>query len=71
MGSDNITLYLLKTAVPYIVESPMYLYNLCIEQNMFQTALKNAKVVFCSTPQNQRFILPQQLQTYLSPSCDT
>ena len=56
MGSDNITLYLLKTAVPYIVESPMSLYNLCIEQNMFQTALKNAKVVFCSTPQNQRFI---------------
>ena len=56
MGSDNMTPYLLKTALPYIVESPMYLYNVCIEQNIFPTALKNAKVVFCCTPQNQRFI---------------
>ena len=45
MGPDNITPYLLKIALPYVVESLTYVYNLCIEQNIFQTALKNAKVV--------------------------
>ena len=45
MGPDNITPYLLKTARPYIVESLTYVYNLCIEQNIFPAALKNAKVV--------------------------
>ena len=45
MGPDNITPHLLKIALPYIVESLTYVYNLCIEQNIFQTALKNAKVV--------------------------
>ena len=45
MGPDNITPYLLKIALPYIVESLTYVYNLCIEQNIFPTALKNAKVV--------------------------
>ena len=45
MGPDNITPYLLKTARPYIVESLTYVYNLCIERNIFPTALKNAKVV--------------------------
>ena len=45
MSQDNITLYLLKIVLPYIVESPTYVYNLCIEQNIFPTALKNAKVV--------------------------
>ena len=45
MGPDNITPYLLKIALPYIVESMTYVYSLCIEQNIFPTALKNAKVV--------------------------
>ena len=45
MGSDNITPYLLEIALLYIVESLTYVYNLCIEQNIFPTALKNAKVV--------------------------
>ena len=45
MGPDNITPHLLKTALPYIVESLTCVYNLCIEQNIFPTALKNAKVV--------------------------
>ena len=43
MGPDNITTYLLKIALPYIAESLTYVYNLCIEQNIFPTALKNAK----------------------------
>ena len=45
MSLDNITPYLLKIALPYIVKSLTYVYNLCIEQNIFPTALKNAKVV--------------------------
>ena len=45
MGPDNITPYLLEIALLYIVESLTYVYNLCIEHNIFPTALKNAKVV--------------------------
>ena len=45
MGPDNITPYLLKIALPYIVKSLTYVYNLCIERNIFPTALKKAKVV--------------------------
>ena len=37
MGPDNITPHLLKTALPYIVESLTYVYNLCIERNIFPT----------------------------------
>ena len=44
MGPENITPYLLKKALPYIVESLTYVYNLCIKLNIFPTALKNAKV---------------------------
>ena len=44
MGPDNITPYLLKIVLPYIVESLTYADNLCIEQN-FPPALKKAKVV--------------------------
>ena len=45
MGSDNISPYLLKIALPHIVESPTYVYNICIERNIFRTALKNTKVI--------------------------
>ena len=45
MGPDNITPYQLKIALPHIVKSLTYVYNLCIEHNIFPTALKNAKVV--------------------------
>ena len=45
MGPDNFTPYPLKIALPYIVESLTYVCNLCIEQNIFPAALKNAKVV--------------------------
>ena len=45
MGPDNFTPYPLKIALPYTVESLTYVCNLCIEQNIFPTALKNAKVV--------------------------
>ena len=76
MGSDNMTPYLLKTALPFIVGSLTYVYNLCTEQNIFPTALKNAKVVplpktnDLSEPRNYRPIsllpvIPKPLERYI------
>ena len=45
MGPDNTTPCILKIALSCFAESLTYVYNLCIEQNIFPTALKNAKVV--------------------------
>ena len=45
MGPDNISTYLLKLALPYIVEPLTHAYNLCIEQNIFPSQLKDAKVI--------------------------
>lgn len=45
MGLDNITSTLLKLSLPYTVESLTYVYNLCIKQSKFPTALKIAKVI--------------------------
>ncbi|WP_419598339.1 reverse transcriptase domain-containing protein [Thiolapillus sp.] len=45
MGPDNVSSYLLKLALPYVVESLTYVYNLCIQQNTFPPALKAAKVI--------------------------
>ena len=45
MGTDNMDSPLLKIALPYVVESLTYIYNLCIEQNSFPPALKTAKVI--------------------------
>ena len=35
MGPDNLNASLIKLALPYIVETLTYIYNLCIEQNVF------------------------------------
>ena len=45
MGPDNINSFLLKLALPYVVESLTHVYNLCIEQNSFPPALKAATVI--------------------------
>ena len=45
MGLDKIPVHLLKLALPYIVEPLTYVYNLCIENNTFPSALKMAKVI--------------------------
>ena len=45
MGPDNINSMMLKLALPYAVESLSYIYNLCIQQNIFPSALKAAKVI--------------------------
>ena len=48
MGPDNTNSMMLKLAVPYAVESLTYIYNLCIQQNIFPSALKAAKFITLS-----------------------
>ena len=45
MGPENISAFFLHLTLPYIVEPLTYIYNLCIEKNIFPTALKVAKVI--------------------------
>ena len=45
MGPDSLTAYLLKLALPFIVEPLTYIYNMCIEQSTFPSLLKSAKVI--------------------------
>ena len=46
MGHDNINPFLLKLALPYMVEPLTYIYNLPILNNVFPTTLnKKAKVI--------------------------
>ena len=45
MGPDNIPAFILKLALPFIAEPLTYIYNLCIDQNIFPEVLKNAKVI--------------------------
>lgn len=44
-GHDGISSTVLKLALPYIVDSLTYVYNLCISQGKFPCSLKKAKVV--------------------------
>ena len=45
MGPDNIPTYLLKIAIPYVVDSLTYIYNRCIQKNIFPKIFKTAKVI--------------------------
>jgi hypothetical protein len=45
MGLDSLNSFLLKLALPYVVESLTFIYNLCIESNTFPDDWKTAKVV--------------------------
>ena len=45
MGPDVLTAYLLKLALPYIVEPLTFIYNQCIQESVFPSMLKNAKVI--------------------------
>ena len=45
MGPENIPAFFLQLALPYIVEPLTYIYNLCIENNIFPAAMKVAKVI--------------------------
>ena len=44
-GCDGISVKLLKIALLYIAETLTYIYNLCIQKNVFPTAFKRAKVI--------------------------
>ena len=44
-GLDGISNQLLKLSLPYIIDSLTYVFNLCIEKNVFPSELKKAKVV--------------------------
>ena len=37
-GCDGISVKRLKSALPYIAETLTYIYNLCIQKNVFPTA---------------------------------
>ena len=45
LGPDEIPVYLLKLALPFITNALTYAYNLCISQNIFPSPLKEAKVI--------------------------
>jgi hypothetical protein len=44
-GHDGISSIVLKMALPYIVDTLTYIYNLCIKQGTFPSTLKTAKVI--------------------------
>ena len=48
MGPDNVSSYLLKLALLYVVDPLTYVYTLCIQQSTFPPALKAAKVSLTS-----------------------
>ena len=45
MGPENIPAFFIQLTLPYIIEPLTFIYNMCIEQNVFPTALKVAKVI--------------------------
>ena len=45
MGPDSLTAYLIKLALPYILEPLTFIYNMCIQKNIFPSLLKDAKVI--------------------------
>ena len=44
LGPDNISVKIIKLLSPYIVEYLTYIFNLCIDKNIFPDQLKEAKV---------------------------
>lgn len=53
-GFDGISAKILKLALPYIVDSLTYIYNLCIEQSVFPDQLKHAKVIALPKPNRDK-----------------
>ena len=60
LGPESIPVYLLKIAIPYIVEPLTYIYNLCIDKHVFPTLLKEAKVI--PLPKTKDTTQPQNLR---------
>ena len=66
MGYDNINPFLLKLALPYIVEPLTYIYNLSILNNVFLTTLKKAKVI--PLPKTNDLSEPNNFSSHLHTS---
>ena len=67
LGSDNISTKMIKLLSPYIVEYLTYIYNLCIDKNVFPLQLKEAKVI--PLPKTKDASHPQYLRpTSLLPA---
>jgi hypothetical protein len=69
MGPDNISTFILKLALPYVVESLTFIYNLCLEKNIFPSDLKAAKVIplpKTKTPKDINDFRPISLLSVLS-----
>ena len=45
-GLDGISNQLLKLSLPYIIDSLTYVFNLCIEKNVFPSELKKASKIY-------------------------
>jgi hypothetical protein len=45
MGLDNINASFLKLSLPHILDSLTFIYNLCLNQNVFPSILKTAKII--------------------------
>ena len=69
LGPDNISVKIIKLISPYIVEYMTYIYNLCIEKNVFPYQLKEAKVIplpKTKDPCHPQFLRPISLLPALS-----
>ena len=69
LGPDNISVKIIKLLSPYIVEYLTYIYNLCIDKNIFPYQLKEAKVIplpKTKDPSHPQFLRPISLLPVLS-----
>ena len=59
-GADEISNYILKLSLPYIIDTLTYIFNLCLTKNTFPADFKKAKVIplpkskLSSDPSNYR-----------------
>ena len=60
LGPDNISVKIIKLLSPYIVEYLTYIFNLCIDKNIFPDQLKEAKVI--PLPKTKEVSHPQYLR---------
>ena len=69
LGPDNISVKIIKLLSPYIVEYLTYIFNLCIDKNIFPYQLKEAKVIplpKTKDPKHPQFLRPISLLPVLS-----
>ena len=60
LGPDNISVKILKLMAPCLIEYLTYIYNLCIDKNIFPGQLKDAKII--PIPKTKDASHPQHLR---------